>query len=50
MRQHLRPAVLCELGPERSGVGLVDGKMTDEVHVRWARQVLQRGERRTEDR
>jgi citrate lyase subunit beta / citryl-CoA lyase len=35
---------------ERSGVGLVDGKMTDEVHVRSARQVLQRAQRRTEDR
>ena len=35
---------------ERSGVGLVDGKMTDEVHVRWARQSLQRAERRTEER
>lgn len=35
---------------ERSGVGLVDGKMTDEVHVRWARLVLERAERGTEDR
>lgn len=27
---------------ERSGVGLVDGRMTDDVHVRWARQLLER--------
>jgi citrate lyase subunit beta / citryl-CoA lyase len=29
---------------ERSGVGLVDGRMTDEVHVRWARKVLERAQ------
>lgn len=27
---------------ERSGVGLVDNRMTDDVHVRWARQLLER--------
>jgi citrate lyase subunit beta / citryl-CoA lyase len=27
---------------QEKGVGLVDGRMTDEVHVRWARQVLAR--------
>ncbi len=27
---------------ERSGVGLVEGRMTDDVHVRWARQLLER--------
>jgi citrate lyase subunit beta/citryl-CoA lyase len=27
---------------QQSGVGLVDGKMIDDVHVRWARQVLER--------
>lgn len=32
---------------ERTGVGVVDGRMTDDVHVRWAHDVLRRAARRT---